>query len=168
MVGWKKGKVKSLWWGIHIHFEWLSVSFEELHLSFKNFQNLWNDSQSKEQMISRSIHLFCLATTQDWRRPKSSTSYKVIMDKQESQFIQIVIENFVINLAYLKYNWHCSDSWSTTNVLAFAQGWAKGKLGGVCWWSLSTDIYRQHKPKEENIHLYTHIPVLLTCFHEYQ
>jgi hypothetical protein len=32
-----------------------------------------------------------------------------------------------------------------------------------CWWSLSIDLYRQHKPKkEENIHLYTHIHVQLT------
>jgi hypothetical protein len=38
-----------------------------------------------------------------------------------------------------------------------------------CWRSLSTHLYRQHKSKKEgNKHFYTHIPLLLTCFHLYR
>jgi hypothetical protein len=57
------------------------------------------------------------------------------------------------NLAYLKCNRYSSNSWSTTNVLAFVRGRTNGKLGGVCWRALSTYLYYQHDPqKEENIH----------------
>jgi hypothetical protein len=71
-------------------------------------------------------------------------------------------------MASLKCNQHSSNSWSTTNFLAFAWGRAKGKLGGFCWRSLSTHLYRQYKSKKERITcFYTRIHLLLTEFHLY-
>ena len=71
-------------------------------------------------------------------------------------------------MALLKCNRHWSNSWSTTNVLAFARGRANGKLGGICWRFLSTKSNRQLWSKmEETTYFYTHIPLLLTYFHLY-
>ena len=71
-------------------------------------------------------------------------------------------------MALMKCNQHSSNSSSTTNVLAFARGWAKGKLGGFCWRFLSTKFNRQlESKKEETSMFYTHIHLLLTKFHLY-
>jgi hypothetical protein len=72
-------------------------------------------------------------------------------------------------MASLKCNRQSSNSWSTTNVLVFARGRAKGKLRRFCWRSLSTHLYHQHKSnKERTTCFYTHIPLLLTYFHLYK
>ena len=69
-------------------------------------------------------------------------------------------------MALLKCNRHWSNSWSTTNVLAFAQGWAKGKLGGFCWRFLSTKSNHQLRSKKEKTNMiYTHILFIFTKFH---
>jgi hypothetical protein len=60
------------------------------------------------------------------------------------------------------------DPKAVDDVCEEFDGLFRPNLRDRCWRSLSTDLYHQHKPKkEENIHLYTHIHVQLTCFHVY-
>ena len=62
---------------------------------------------------------------------------------------------------------YCSNSWSITESI-FAQGRAKGKLGGVCWRSLSINFIPSTQQEKGLIWVHLlDIGVTLTEFHEF-
>jgi hypothetical protein len=127
-VGWKrKANSKSLCED-HTHWaiEWI---IRGTYFLLQNFQNLQKESRSKnERLVVYKTVLSC-------NRPRLEKAKRSIGNKKRGwikcQHIQIKEEFFVIDMVLLKYNRHCSNSWSTNKRLNYCSRRARGKLGGL-------------------------------------
>ena len=153
----KRANSKSLWWDIHTHWAIERIIWGTC-LLYKTFQKTsgkmvelgMNDKQNVcESVLSCNRPRPEIANKPHWSWDNNRVD-------RTCRYVRIAVENLLISLVLWDVIGIVATPDQRTKAL-LCSGWAKGKLGGSCWWSLSTNLYHQIKIKREGLYIFTHI-----------